>query len=225
MARLARVVVPGCWHHVTQRGNRQHAVFFEESDRKLYLELLKHHCTKTGVRVAGYCLMTNHVHVLAIPARPDGLALAFGRAHNDYARYLNVQKMETGHVWQNRYFSCPMDEAHGWAALRYVERNPVRAGLVRSAGQWQWSSAAAHLSGQDATGLLDWDDWRRTWSEESWARELEAGEEAVESIRRATRTGRPAGDREFVQRAEAAAGRCLRPLRRGRKRQVSLVAS
>ena len=156
---MARVVVPGCWHHVTQRGNHQAMVFLTDADRRFYLELLKQYCARFRVRVAGYCLMGNHVHLVAAPAGADGLGKALGRTHNDYARWCNFKRRETGHVWQNRFFSCPLDGPHTWQALQYVERNPVRAGLVARAEHWQWSSAEAHVSGRDPTGLLDLADW------------------------------------------------------------------
>src|SRR6266478_1975383 len=139
MARIARVVVPGCWHHVTQRGNQQQTVFFDDSDRKFYLDLLRRYCSRHSVRITGYCLMGNHVHLLAIPAHQTGLAHALGRTHNDYARWLNLRRRQSGHVWQNRFYSCALDEEHKWTALRYVEQNPVRAGLVASAAEWLWS--------------------------------------------------------------------------------------
>lgn len=167
--------------------------------------------------------MSNHVHVLAIPARESGLAHAFGRTHNDYARWLNLWHRERGHVWQNRFYSCPLDDAHRWEALRYVELNPVRAGLVRHAVEWRWSSATAHVSGRDQTGLIDWTDWRAQWSVESWDEALQHGiEDAawLERIREATRTGRPAGSEDFLKRAEANIGRPLRPRKRGPKAKV-----
>jgi putative transposase len=213
MARIARVVVPGCWHHATQRGNHQQTVFFEDSDRRFYLELLRHHCSRHGVRIAGYCLMNNHVHLLAIPEAKNGLARALGRAHNDYARWLNLRRRETGHVWQNRFYSCPLDGPHQWDALRYVELNPVRAGLVPFALEWRWSSATAHVSGPDQTGWIDRTDWCERWSRASWDAALRYGIQdtaLLDRIRSATRTGRPAGSEDFLKRAEASAGRPLR---------------
>ncbi len=164
MGRIARVVIPGVWHHITQRGNRRQTVFFRDSDRKQYLDLLRRYCARYGVKVTGYCLMTNHVHVLAVPLSQASLARAFGRAHNDYSRWLNVARGDTGHLWQSRYYSCPMDDDHQWAALRYVELNPVRAGLVAAAEDWVWSSAAAHVGANDAAPFLDLADWRHRWS-------------------------------------------------------------
>ncbi len=220
MARLARVVVPGCWHHVTQRGNHQQTVFFEDADRAMYLRLLARYCDRALVAIAGYCLMSNHVHLIAIPTRPDGLAKALGRAHNDYARWLNLKLGQTGHLWQNRFYSCPLDRQHQWEALRYVELNAVRAGLVRRAAEWPWSSAAAHITGVDSAGLLDTSEWRQRWCPMEWCEALERGLEdaaLLNRIREATRTGRPAANPDFVKGLETQMRRPLRPQKRGPK--------
>jgi putative transposase len=212
--------MPGCWHHVTQRGNQRQQVFFEASDREFYLELLGRYCSRYGVAIAGYCLMGNHVHLIAIPEEKDRLAQALGRTHSEYARWLNLRRLDSGHVWQCRYYSCPLDESHRWTALRYVEQNPVRAELVARALDWPWSSATAHVSGIDRLGLLDWDGWQKRWSSETWAEVLDHGvDEAalLERIRDATRTGRPAGSDAFLAEAEAQSGRLLRPRKSGPK--------
>ena len=173
MARIARVVVPGAWHHATQRGNHQQTVFFGDADRICYLELLRHHTARYAVHIVGYCLMGNHVHIVATPTDSRGLANALGRTHNDYSRWLNLQRRDTGHVWQNRFYSCPLDERHGWEALRYVELNPVRAGLVEHPAEWRWSSAGAHLTGADDTGLIDLTTWTEKWTPASWREVLD----------------------------------------------------
>jgi len=220
MARIARVVVPACWHHVTQRGNRRQTVFFDDTDRTLYLQLLARYAGQCSVRIAGYCLMGNHVHLIVIPSRGNALARSLGRAHVDYARWLNLRRGETGHVWQNRFFSCPMDARHQWEALRYVEQNPVRAGLVSAAEAWRWSSAQAHTGGIDRLGILDMAEWERCWTGASWRQALASGMEDAalqERIREATRTGRPAAEDEFIKKLEAEQSRCLRPQKRGPK--------
>jgi REP element-mobilizing transposase RayT len=116
-------------------------VFFEDRDHELYLSLLREYTGKYQVQILGYCLMTNHVHLIAVPADATGLAKAIGRVHNDYARWLPIRRRESGHLWQNRFFSCPLEDAYTWAALAYVERNPVRAGMVAHREEWAWSSA------------------------------------------------------------------------------------
>jgi putative transposase len=220
MARLARVVAPGCWHHVTQRGNRRQTVFFSDAGRALYLQLMSSHCRRESVAISGYCLMGNHVHLIVIPRSEAGLARALGRTHCEYARWVNVQRGEIGHLWQNRFYSCPLDQQHQWEALRYVELNPVRAGLVRAAWDWPWSSAAAHVHGVDRMGVLDMVEWELQWGAVRW-REVLAQSAAdiglIEYIREATRTGRPAASEDFVRELETRVGRRLRPQKRGPK--------
>jgi putative transposase len=150
MTRLARVIAVGVPHHITQRGNARRFILQDESDRKVYLDLLRQSTESHGIAVVGYCLMSNHVHVIAVPEKGDGLARALKETHGRFASYWNALHHSTGHVWQGRYYSCPLDEHHLWEALRYTELNPVRASLVTRAECWNWSSAAAHC-GADAT--------------------------------------------------------------------------
>ena len=130
MARTARVVVPGIAHHITQRGIRQLPVFVDDQDRALYSKALLDSCLRYELRIRAYCWMTNHTHVIAVPQRPDSLAKAFRRAHSIYALQFNRKHGFSGYLWQDRFYSCPLDERHMWAAVRYVERNPVRAVLA-----------------------------------------------------------------------------------------------
>ena len=136
MPRRARVVIPGVPHHVTQRGNNRQPVFDSPDDRRRYLELLGRHAERCGARLLAYCLMTNHVHLIAVPDRETSLAQALGRTHSEYALALNRAQGRSGHIWQNRYFSCALSASHLWSAVRYVELNPVRAGLATAA--WEW---------------------------------------------------------------------------------------
>jgi len=131
MPRNARIVIPGVPHHVTQRGNNRQDVFFVDGDRVRYLDLLRDQCAHEGVRVLAYCLMTNHVHLVAAPGEEDGLQRAVGRSHFLYTQYINRLHRRSGHLWQGRFFSCPPDDAHALDALRYVEMNPVRARMTR----------------------------------------------------------------------------------------------
>jgi putative transposase len=152
------------------------------------------------VRILAYCLMDNHIHVVAAPEFEDSLATAFRRAHGRYAQYLNARKLRSGHLWQNRFYSCPMAESHLWTALRYVELNPVRAGLSAGPDQYDWSSAKAHLDGTDPSGILDMAFWRECGGSVNW-RDLLGGaaEEAEERrLRNATYAGKPLGPEDFV---------------------------
>lgn len=140
MARLPRMVLPGIPHHVTQRGNRRERTFFEDGDYALYLDLLADAANRHGVEVWSYCLMPNHVHIVALPSDPDALGRCFRHVHRHYTGYINARLRVTGHLWQGRFSSVAMDEAHLVAALRYVALNPVRARLVARAQDWPWSS-------------------------------------------------------------------------------------
>lgn len=201
MARIARVVVPGYPHHVTQRGNRGLETFLDDADYALYRALLAERCDEAGVEVWAYCLMPNHVHLILVPPDPDGLRAALGETHRRYTRYLNLREGLQGHLWQDRFYSVPLDDAHTLACARYVEVNPVRVGLKRRARDWKWSSARAHLAGEDdelvrvAPLLERVPDWRAYLAEPP-------DDDAVEAIRMGTRTGRPFGAAAFVRRLE-----------------------
>ena len=204
MARLARIVAPGTPHHVTQRGNRRQKTFFADEDYQLYKNLVAEYCAEESVAVWAYCLMPNHVHLILVPKRADGLARALGEAHRRYSKHVNEREDWRGFLWQGRFASAPMDEEHTLAAARYVEFNPVRARLVKSPEAWRWSSAAAHLSGRDdglaaAKPMLEMAGGVRGW------RKLLAqglAPEEADVIRKAERTGRPMGDREFEKALE-----------------------
>ena len=142
--RRPRVVAPGVAHHITQRGNNRQLVFHSDYDRRLYVDLLARYAGANSVRMLGYCLMSNHVHLVAVPGRPESLARALRSTHSEYAASLNRSENRRGHLWQGRFFSCPLDPAHLATALRYVDLNPVRARLVNSAAEWAWSRARAH---------------------------------------------------------------------------------
>ena len=225
MSRSARVVIPGCPHHVTQRGNNRQDVFFTDDDREVYLAMLAEQCEKFGLSVEGYCLMTNHVHLVATPRRADSLAKAVGRTNLYYTRHINALHGRCGHLWQDRFFSCPLDEEYFWTAMVYVERNPVRAKLVRKPWRWRWSSAAAHVTGIDPTarrqtpGLLDLAAWAKLqppdgdWRDSIWRPQDEA---IVTRLRTWSSRGCPLGSDRFIRKIETALNRRLRPAKRGR---------
>jgi len=198
MPRLARIVVPGLPHHVTQKGNRGADIFVDAGDRRLYLSLLNKYARRHRLDILAYCLMTNHVHLVVVPTTELSLAHGLRDAHTAYdALWFNRRAGVSGHLWQGRFFSCPLDEAHLVAAVRYVERNPVRARLVSSAQEYAWSSAAAHCGLREDPLLsqafpppamvADWPAWL------SWDDDL-----VTETIRQHTHTGRPCGSASFV---------------------------
>ena len=220
MSRVARIVVAGVPHHVTQRGNRRADVFETDGDRQAYLRLLKQYADKPGLSVWAYCLMTNHVHLVAVPKREESPGLALRDAHTVYAMYFNARTRMSGHVWQGRFHSCPLDDTHLWAAVRYVEQNPVRAGMVERAEAYPWSSAAAHCGMRDDSLLSP--DFPPTGVIEDWAEwlfEAREDDERYECIRRQTHTGRPCGCSSFLDQLEHLLGRSLRPKKGGRPRK------
>jgi len=216
MVRLARVVIPGMPHHVTQRGNRRQQTFFRDEDYAAYLELMADACREEGVTIWAYCLMPNHVHLIAVPASEEGLRRAIGEAHRRYTRRINFREKWRGYLWQGRFASFVMDEPHLLAAVRYVELNPVRAKLADDAVHWRWSSAKAHLLGRDdclaqvAPMLAMIRDWRGFL-------DSAIPEEQLREMRNHTRTGRPLGNDAFVSHLEELVGRVLRPRKPGRK--------
>ena len=219
MPRVARIVVPGFAHHVTQRGSNRADVFFVDDDRRVYLELLRKGAERHGLRVEGYCLMSNHVHVVGIPAREESPARAMALAHLLYTQYINRMHGRSGRLWQNRFFSCPLDDAHREAALCYVDANPVRAGMVARAEDYRWSSAACHCGGADDSGLLDAAAWGREFPAATWQQVLsERTDASCDALRRHTRSGRPLGTDSFLSQIESALGRRVRALPVGRPR-------
>jgi putative transposase len=216
MARLARVVVPLIPHHVTQRGNRRQPVFFGEGDYAAYRDLIAVQCRAEGVEIWAWCLMPNHVHLMLVPPAPDALRAALAEAHRRYSRLVNLREGWRGYLWQGRFASCPMDEAHALASARYIELNPVRARLVDRPEDWAWSSAGAHLTGR-SDGLTKNGALGVPVAE--WGIFLRAGldEETLEILRAGERTGRPLGSADFVGRIEASTGRRLARRKPGRK--------
>ena len=201
MPRIARIVAPGEAHHVTQRGTNRQTVFFSRRDRQVYLQLLQENSLHEGLRILAYCLMANHIHLVVVLREEESLAVTLRRTHGRYAQYLNARRRRSGHLWQNRFYSCPLEERHLWTALRYVERNPVRAGLVEEAQNHAWSSAQSHLSGIDRLRLLDLDFWREAGGAERWSALLAGVEEELElrRLRSATYAGRPFGTKKFAE--------------------------
>jgi putative transposase len=222
MPRLARAIAVGCAHHVTQRGNNRQPVFFVDQDRQVYWELLQEQAQKYGLEVRAYCLMTNHVHLVAIPHEDDALATAIGRTHFRYTQYINRFHHRSGHLWQGRFYSCALDGRHLWPALKYVELNPVRAKLCRRAWQYVWSSAAVHTDEKAESELLDLPSWYKKISAEEWRKELAEGlaEAEVVRLRLRTHTGRPLGSDGFVSKLETLLGRRVRPLPVGRPKKA-----
>jgi len=222
MPRMARVVCPGFPHHITQRGVRRFNVFLDDADHRLYCELLDYYSRLHGLDIATYCIMTNHVHIIGIPEHKNSIAKALGDCHGTYATEFNKKYRNSGHVWQLRPYSCVLDQEHAWAAVRYVERNPLRAGMVARAEDYPWSSARAHC-GLAADPLVS-TGWPGVSSISNWSAWLAATPDVAleHRIRARTYTGRPCGSEEFLREIEALPGRRLAPGKPGPKpkRQV-----
>jgi putative transposase len=222
MPRVPRIVIPNCPHHVTQRGNNRQDVFFVDDDRVSYLGFLAEEAKRYALRVDGYCLMSNHVHLIVTPKSEAALARALGRTDYRYTQYVNALHGRSGHLWQNRFYSCALDEDHYLAAMAYVEQNPVRARVVRCPWRYSWSSAPAHCAeGPDGSGLLDMGAWARSLAAKGWqqtlAERLEPG--ILSTLRLSTHRGRPLGTDRFLSKIESLLGRRLRPLPVGRPRK------
>ena len=220
MPRIARVYVVDYPHHVTQRGNNREDIFFDDEDRDLYLDTLRRYGRKWGLDIWAYCLMTNHVHILAVPRGEQSLAKGIGTTNLVYTQHINRKYARSGRLWQNRFFSTIVDsDAYLWAVARYIERNPVRSGVVAIPEDYRWSSCKAHIGG-GSDPVLSEDAWLEGSSISEYGAYVK-GEDKVtnDSIRKATSTGRPFGGKGFIRRIEGMLGRKLFKKRPGRPRE------
>ncbi len=192
-------------------------VFHSDEDRREYLHLQKEQGERHKVSFISYCLMDNHIHLIAIPRKKTGLAKAIGEAHRLYTRRVNFRDKVRGYLFQGRFFSCPLENSHQNSAVRYVERNPVRAKMVKNAWDYKWSSAAYHVGKAASDILIDDSDLLREVSD--WKAYLSENDNELEDIRLTTRTGRPFGRHTFVKTAEKITKRVLQPRKAGRPRK------
>ena len=216
MARIARVVAPGDPHHITQRGNRRQQTFFSDEDYQAYIDFMTQWCNHFNVAIWCYCLMPNHTHLIAVPETSDGLASAIGEAHRRYARKVNFREGWRGYFWQGRFASFVLDETHLLAAARYIELNPVRAGLVKRPEEYRWSSCRAHLrlvkdslvAVEPLLAYVDkWDEFLH----------YPVDPDQRDMFQKHERTGRPLGGDAFINRLEIRMGRSLKKKKTGPK--------
>lgn len=220
MARLARVILPGYPHHITQRGNRRQDVFFKDEDYLYYLELLKQWCDEEQVEIWSYCLMTNHVHLIVTPDSSSNLSRAIAETHRRYTRMINFRENWRGYLWQGRFASFPMDETYLLKAAAYVELNPVKANMVSKPEDYRWSSVHAHLKGKDPFGIVNakklidiCGDWKGYLQQAVVDTEVD--------FKKHSSTGRPLGDDSFIERAEKLLNRDLRKKKPGPKVELN----
>lgn len=224
MPRKRRIVIPHHPHHLTQRGSHRQDVFFNHADYELYLELLKHFGNKYGTELLGYCLMTNHVHHLMVPHEKDSLRWTLQLAHKRYAEFINTRNRWRGHLWQERFYSCPVDEEYLWITLKYIERNPVAASMVTRASDYEWSSAAAHCGLRNDQMLTEDKRWvdlfreRKDWSD--WLSQPSPAEK-LKRLREATARDLPCGSDDFLDRIERDYGVRTRLGKAGRPKKSS----
>ncbi len=221
MPRTARIVIPDLPYHITQRGNYRQDIFQDNEDRLSYLSWINDYSKKYKLSIFAYCLMDNHVHFIVIPREEDSLAKVFSISHMRYSQYFNKKKNISGHLWQGRFYSCVLDEGYLLAALRYVERNPVRAGIVRKPWRWKWSSAGVHVGQGDGVINLENITTLIDTTAEEWKEyiDLDENEEEVEDIRKHTLLGRPLGTKDFIAQLGKRIGMVLSVLPRGRPKK------
>ena len=222
MPRIARVVIPGIPYHITQRGNYKQNIFSDDSDKVTYLNLVMEYIEKQDVKVLAYCLMKNHIHFIMVPPTSDSLGIIFNQISRRYAIYFNRKFNRLGHLWQDRYYSCPLDENHLFEAIKYIENNPVKAGYVVHPEEYKWSSAKAHIKKEiikdkilsEYSEYMDAIDNWKDYLNSSW------NDNAVANIKKCTMNGRPCGNEAFIQELEFKTGRLLRVKPKGRPRTI-----
>jgi putative transposase len=219
MPRIARIIATNFPHHITQRGNNRATVFFDDEDRLTYLRLLQMNARKHHLQIWAYCLMDNHVHLLGVPETETALSRGIGLTNMMYTQHLNRKLKQSGRIWQNRFFSCVVENhQYLWAVARYIERNPLKASLASSAETYSWSSAKAHFSGA-TDPLLHQQSWLSPGERSTYAEFVGNTDEDTDNIiRQTTKTGRPFGSEQFIDMLELQLNQSLRPRKPGRPR-------
>ena len=221
MPRTARIVIADYLYHVTQRGNYRQLVFEEDRDRINYLQLIQKYSLKYQLDIFAYCLMPNHVHFIVRPRQKESLSQTFCRVHQIYSTYFHGKRGIKGHLWQERFYSCLLHGDHIRNAVRYVERNPVRAKLAYRPWEYVWSTAMAHLGREYK--LIKLADIREYLDISSWQDYLMGDEtdNELKIIRQATLKNQVLGPVEFVKRLEEKLHRMILKKSRGRPKTVT----
>lgn len=220
MARKPRFALPELVYHITQRGNYDSEIFLSDEDREFYLKRLDFSARKYGFEILGYCLLSNHIHLVGIPHEEASLARSLSETHMCYSQYFNRRMNTVGHLWQGRFHSAPIEEERFSIVMRYVEKHPVRSGIVSFPEEWIWSSAKAHLFGRDdpviSGASLPKKDMLKNWR---GILDAEDDETLIAELRQRTYSGLPFGSEKFVKRLEKITGKILRPMKAGRPKK------
>lgn len=216
MARLARAVVPGAPHHVLQRGNPGQRIFLSNEDYREYIELVAAGCKRARVTVLGYCLLPKQVQLILLPPNAKALRNALGEAHRRFTRSVNMRRERKGGLFRGRFASFPMDKPSLPLLMRFVEQSAVRSRAAKTARDWRWSSAGAHLKGKP-DGFVDVKPIAK--ASKNWKDELAKPIATAElkAIAASENTGRPFGSPAFVAAVEKKLGRTLARQRPGPK--------
>ena len=233
MSRLPRPVAPGIPLHIIQRGNNRQRCFFGESDYLIYLDLLRQAARHAGCQVHAYVLMTNHVHLLVTPATAEGPATMMKALGERYVRYVNRRYERTGSLWEGRYRSCLVQEdSYLLACQRYIELNPVRAGMVSHPNQYPWSSYRHNAHGETSNVITPHaiysDLAARPSMRESAYRHLFTAEiptRVLNKVRRATNGNYAVGSKAFTDQLAELLGRAVVPRLGGRPPKLQAPAS
>ena len=216
MPRQARIVIPELAHHITQRGNYRQNIFNNEGNYKQYCKWINEYAEENNVDILAYCLMSNHVHFIAIPKKQEDLSKLFRTTHMRYSHYLNRQRSAKGHLWQGRFYSCILGDSHLYRAIRYTENNPVRAKIVKNAWEYEWSSAKDSTGCRTNKPLIKLGKYK-TIEEKGWKDYLrEDDAEMSADIRLKTNRGLVVGTDKFIKKLERTLNRSLKCLKQGR---------
>lgn len=228
MARQPRLCLPGIPQHIIQRGNNRQVCFASESDFAAYASWLHEYSEKYQVKIHAWVFMTNHVHMLLTPTTQDGVSKMMQMIGRHYVRYFNYTYKRTGTLWEGRFKSCVVDaEQYLLVCQRYIELNPVRAGMVDSPSDYVWSSYQSNGLGKKVSFWSPHQIYKRLGAEESNRlkayRELftaHVGVDELEMIRKATNKGLAIGNDRFKQEVERLSGRRVIELKRGPKKKL-----
>lgn len=231
MPRRARLSIPGIPWHITQRGNNRAVCFYAEEDYQFYLHFLEEFSVKFGCSIHAYVLMTNHVHLLLTPQRSDSASLLMKHLGQRYVQYINRTYRRSGTLWEGRFRSClTQTEDYVLACYRYIELNPVRAGMVMKPQDYRWSSYHANALGKGRRLITPHEEYSRLGLDDAARRDAyralfksHLDEEVVDQIRSATNGNFALGGERFQKEVETMLGRRARRGQAGRPGRIEVM--